>query len=389
MNPKFGGKWEVAGGRDVPMAAEPTVFVVEDDAGVRDSLRALASSAGLAVETYASGREFLAAYDSGRTGCLLLDFRLRDSDSLEVQQELKRRHATLPVIVLTGDGSSQASVQAFEGGAVEVLQKPVPAHTLLDRVRSAIATDAQRRAAAIEANVVASLWHELRTALQAVAGYHELLLEGTYGPLTSEQAEIVTRVKRNTDAMLALVKEALELSRLQAHALPLQPREIRIDAFIEQVAAEVRVLHRHPAVGVDWHVPPDLPPLRTDPVKLKIVLTNLVTNAIKFTERGRVTVAVQRDAGGMEFSVSDTGCGIAPEVRDLIFEPFGRAEHAWTRCVDGAGLGLYLVRRIVDGFGGRVAVDSEVGRGSCFRVWIPSLNELRIADTIARDVAAG
>jgi signal transduction histidine kinase len=383
MGQKFldsaGGTICVGGGKP-SMAAEPTVFVVDDDRGVRNSLQSLATAAGLAVETYASGREFLAAYDSGRAGCLLLDGSLRDSNGLDVQQELRRRHAALPVIVLTGHASVYNTVRAFKAGAIDFLEKPVPPEALLERIRAAIDIDQQTREAALEANFVASLSHELRTPLQGILGYHELLLDGEYGPLTSQQIEILTRVKKNAESVLDLVKATLELSCLQVKTMQLQLAEINMDEFIDEMAAEVRALHRNPNVAVVWYVAPDLRVLRSDPVKLKIVLSNLVTNAIKFTEQGRVTIAVQRDAGSVEFCVSDTGPGIPPEAREIIFEPFRRAEPASRRQVEGVGLGLYLVRRLVERFGGRITVDSEVGCGSCFRVWIPLDGQLQATD---------
>ena len=113
--------------RSVPHdAPKPTVFVVDDNLGVRKSLRALLESAGLAVETYASGEEFLAAYDPERPGCLLLDVRLRQSSGLDLQDELRRRKAMLPIIVLTGHGNVPTSVRALKAGAVDFLQKPAP-----------------------------------------------------------------------------------------------------------------------------------------------------------------------------------------------------------------------------------------------------------------------
>src|ERR1700690_2401699 len=126
-------------------AVEATVFVVDDNAGVRKSLRALLESAGLAVETYASGEEFLAAYDPERSGCLVLDVRLRHSSGLDLQDDLHRRNATLPIIVLTGHGNVPNSVRALKAGAVDFLQKPAPPKVLLERIRAALEIDGQAR----------------------------------------------------------------------------------------------------------------------------------------------------------------------------------------------------------------------------------------------------
>ncbi len=138
------------------MSAAPTVFVVDDNAGVRKSLRALFESAQLAVETYASGPEFLAAYDPERPGCLLLDVRLRQSNGLDLQDDLRRRKATLPIIVLTGHGNVPTSVRALKAGAVDFLQKPTPPKVLLERVRAALEVDRQARTVVAEGAVVAT-----------------------------------------------------------------------------------------------------------------------------------------------------------------------------------------------------------------------------------------
>jgi two-component system, LuxR family, response regulator FixJ len=132
------------------MTTTPTVFVVDDNAGVRRSLRSLFESAGLAVETYASSEEFLATYDPAREGCLLLDVRLRSSSGLDLQDELRKRETRLPIIVLTGHGTVPTTIRALKAGAVDFLQKPAPPELLLERVRAAIDNDRQGRASAAE-----------------------------------------------------------------------------------------------------------------------------------------------------------------------------------------------------------------------------------------------
>ena len=130
------------------MNPEPTVFVVDDDPGVRRSLGALLRSAGLAVAAYPSGKEFLHAYDSAQPGCLLLDMRLCGSSGLDLQDELRRRRATLPIIFMSGYGDVPTSVRAMRGGAIDFLEKPVAPKRLLARVREAIEVDRRRRQAA-------------------------------------------------------------------------------------------------------------------------------------------------------------------------------------------------------------------------------------------------
>ena len=136
------------------MKAEPTVFVVDDNLGLRRSLQSLLEAARLPVETYASAEEFLERYDSERPGCLVLDVRLRSENGLELQEDLRRRHVTLPIIVMTGYGDVPTSVRAFKGGAIDFLQKPVAPKKLLARIREALELDRQGRAIAAQRAVV-------------------------------------------------------------------------------------------------------------------------------------------------------------------------------------------------------------------------------------------
>jgi two-component system response regulator FixJ len=133
------------------MTSEATVFVVDDNITVCQSLRVLLESAGLAVETFTASEEFLAVYDPARAGCLVLDVRLRHGkNGLDLQDELRRRKAMLPIIVLSGHGNVPTSVRALKAGAVDFLQKPAPPKLLLERIRAAIETDRQARAATTE-----------------------------------------------------------------------------------------------------------------------------------------------------------------------------------------------------------------------------------------------
>jgi two-component system response regulator FixJ len=173
------------------MSAAATVFVVDDNASVRTSLRALLESAGLAVETYASGGEFLTAYDPERPGCLVLDVRLRDSSGLDLQDELGRRKALLPIIVLTGHGNVPTSVRALKAGAVDFLQKPAPPKLLLERIRAALDSDRQARAVTTERTVVLERLARLTPREREVM---ELLIAGK----TSKEIAVAMRVSVRT-----------------------------------------------------------------------------------------------------------------------------------------------------------------------------------------------
>jgi two-component system, LuxR family, response regulator FixJ len=173
------------------MTTEATVFVVDDNAAVRQSMRVLMESASLAVETYASAEEFLSAYDPQRPGCLVLDVSLRHTSGLDLQDELRRRKATLPIIVLTGHGNVPTSVRALKAGAIDFLQKPAPPTVLLERIRAAIEIDRQARTASSERSAVTDRLARLTPRERAVM---ELLVAGQ----TSKQIAATLQVSIRT-----------------------------------------------------------------------------------------------------------------------------------------------------------------------------------------------
>jgi signal transduction histidine kinase len=130
-------------------------------------------------------------------------------------------------------------------------------------------------------------------------------------------------------------------------------------------------LDSKPTVRVRYHLSPALPQLRTDPAKLKIVMKNVIENAVKFTESGEVHVTASPHANGIEVMIRDPGIGIEPAVMPIVFEPFRQGETAMTRRFGGVGLGLYIVRRLLEVLGGRITLESSPGSGTTARVWVP------------------
>jgi PAS domain S-box-containing protein len=227
------------------------------------------------------------------------------------------------------------------------------------------------RLSRLKSDFVATMSHELRTPLNVILGYNDLLRDAAFGPVTPAQIEALDHMQRSAGDLLDLITATLDLSRLETGQLPIDVQAVTPTVFLEQIAREARELLDKPAVCIEWTVAPALPELWTDPVKLKVVLKNLIGNAIKFTERGTVGVRAATRDGGMEIIVADTGIGIAAEILPVIFEPFRQGDSSATRRHGGVGLGLYIVRRLLSLIGGTIDVESIVGRGSTFRVWLP------------------
>jgi signal transduction histidine kinase len=228
------------------------------------------------------------------------------------------------------------------------------------------------QASRVKSEFVATMSHELRTPLGAILGYTALLLEGHYGELIGEQRDILHRIDRKTEQLLDLVSATLDLTRLEEGPPVVKARPVVLPELFAEVDAETRELQDKSGLRFVWNVAGDLPQLRTDPRPLKMVLKNLIGNAAKFTEQGGVTVGASTRDGGVEIAVADTGIGIAPEALPVIFERFRQADSSHTRRFGGVGLGLYIVQRSLEMLGGTITVESQVGQGSTFRVWLPT-----------------
>ena len=227
------------------------------------------------------------------------------------------------------------------------------------------------RANRLKSDFMATMSHELRTPLNIIMGYNALLLDEVFGSLSPDQADTVRRTQGSAEELLELINATLDISRLETGLPSLSLEAIDVGGLLEKLAAEMAQRYEKPTVALVCDASPQLPRIRTDAVKLKLVMKNLLSNAMKFTAEGCVTVSVCQRAAGVEIAVADTGIGIAPDVLPVIFEPFRQGESGPTRGYGGVGLGLYIVHRLVELLAGTVTVDTEVGRGSTFRVWLP------------------
>lgn len=227
----------------------------------------------------------------------------------------------------------------------------------------------------IKSDFLSIVSHELRTPLVSIIGFNDLLLDGVAGKLSEEQVDALKKIDNNSKRLLELINAILDFSRLGAKSV--EVKEIDVSDLIEEIKSETQSLTSESGLNFIWKVNPDLPHIHTDPAKLKVVFKNLINNAVKFTEKGSVTVDVNKSGRGIEISVSDTGIGIAQENLPVIFEPFRQSENPLTRRHGGIGMGLYIVKKLVEILGGTIKVESEVGHGSTFRAWIPQKLEDR------------
>jgi signal transduction histidine kinase len=228
--------------------------------------------------------------------------------------------------------------------------------------------------------------HELRTPMQAIMGYAELLLAGPRNSLTPEQVDDVQTIRRGASRLVDLVKQMLDLSRLEAGQLELTATAVALPPVIEEVRQGVAPLAATKGLALRIDLPEDLPLVVGDEMGLCQVLLNLAGNAIKYTDQGEVRISAERIEGEVSITVSDTGIGIAPDVLPHVFDEFRQVHHGTTRKYDGAGLGLTIAKRLAERMGGRLSVASQPGTGSSFTLHLgiaadpaPRVEPVRIA----------
>jgi PAS domain S-box-containing protein len=255
----------------------------------------------------------------------------------------------------------------------------------LSTERISLANAELARAARLKDEFLAGMSHELRTPLNAILGLSEALLEEVYGDLTEKQIQSLTTIEQSGKHLLDLINDILDLSKIESGRMELQLSPTSIRDLCEYSLSFVRQQARQKDIRLSSQILGEPGEILVDDRRLRQVLINLLSNAVKFTlEGGSIELRVQTypDNETIQFSVIDTGIGIAPDDIQKLFQPFVQLDSSLSRRYAGTGLGLALVRRIVEMHGGSVAVESQVDRGSCFTITLPWQNDDRASSAV-------
>jgi HAMP domain-containing protein/signal transduction histidine kinase/CheY-like chemotaxis protein len=311
---------------------------------------------------------------------LTQELQSQSNELTQQQDELKRSNSALEKQAL--ELEEKARLLAEQNTKVEVKNREV------EQARASLEEKAEQLSmiSKYKSEFLANMSHELRTPLNSLLILAKLLSDNPELNLTDKQVEYAKTIYASGGDLLTLINEILDLSKVEAGKMPVEPRDIRLPEITEFVDRSFRPLADQKQLAFTAEVGPGLPAqIHTDPQRLQQVLKNLLANAVKFTDTGSVSLRVHRprpgtrfvheglgvDGGVVAFSVVDTGIGIARSKQQLIFEAFQQADGTTSRKYGGTGLGLSISREISRLLGGEIQVESELGRGSTFTLYLP------------------
>jgi len=372
------------------------LLVIDDEEGIREGCRRVLEPQGYIVETAGTGREGLRRLQENSFDLVLLDVVLPDMRGIELLGPIRANDPDIICIIITGYATVELAVQAIKAGAYDFLAKPFAADVLLMPVRQGlerrrlsletkrlqeIERQAQELARAKEeleqldrfkTTFMLTVAHELRAPLTALQSFLTAALKGYIPP--EEQPKVLQRAIERSQDLLNLVDDLLNLAAVKSGQGIERRRILSLAEILEKVFPLFRSEAESKGVQCKMEIR-QRPQLFADPEQMSQLWSNLISNAVKYTPAGgHVHIVLSEENGWAIGTVEDAGIGISPEDLGHIFEEFYRAPRAKEIAPHGTGLGLPLVKQIVERYGGTIAVDSKVGKGSRFTFRLPLSN---------------
>jgi signal transduction histidine kinase len=362
------------------------VLLIEDNPGDADLVRLRLTEGHQQVRVNCVNRlsEGLASLARETPSLILLDLNLPDSHGADTFRRVMEHSPNVPVVVLSGQDDEVLAVKAVHHGVQDYLVKGNISSKNLERaMRYAVERQAllrsleiaQKQQLEFKNRFLSHVSHELRTPLTCIHQYVTLVLDGLAGPVAPDQADHLRTVMKSVNQLHAMIRDLLEATRAESGKMRIEPRCIAVSELVQQAVAMLRPTAEEKKIGLEIGLDQRLPLVSADPDRVLEVLINLLDNAIKFTPaEGAVMLQasmVDADPTSVYLSVSDTGRGIGPEAKALIFERLYQDPESVDNNRSGLGLGLFICREIVRLHEGRIWVASELGQGSTFTFTLP------------------
>jgi signal transduction histidine kinase len=414
-------------GLEIETAYIPTILIVDDEKDIRELLRTSLQRQNYTLLEVANGNDCLHLLTSTTPDIILLDYKLPDISGMIVLKEIRKSLPDIGIVLMTAYGDEDLAAHAIEEHVDAYLRKPFLIETMLTDVRQtlersriklerkqliaqlresnreimknyAMLEHANRRLRDLDqlkSEFLANIGHELRTPLNSIIGFTELILQGYSGPLSSEQRRQLTMVLNSGNHLLKVLNDVIEVSLLNTGQIVLKNEQVPITALVQEVLHELRSNAEEKHLRLITNIEKDLPSCHCSHEKVKLILYNLVDNAIKFSSSGDIAVSVfsasslshddwrkryvpdHSNSGGnyLLVSVQDQGIGIQQKNFDILFDEFRQVDGSLTREYNGTGLGLAISKKLVELYGGRIWLESQIAVGSTFYFTVPLSNK--------------
>lgn len=361
-----------------PVDQQDHILVVDDAYENLCFIQAALEMEGYRVSLAENGRVALEQFQTSVPHLVLSDVMMPGMDGTELTRQIRKQKKLpfIPILLITAQEQSDV-VEGLDAGADDFIRKPVEVTELLARVRSLLrlkhSIDEREQMTAMREEFVYRLTHDLRIPLVAADRMFALLERGKYGTIPDQCQKVIATMKDSNHDLLQMTNTLLEIYKYEAGQKALSYTTFDVKQLAESVLEELRPLAEEKGLELIIIAKSNSNSTRDFQLfgarlELKRVITNLMGNAIKFTESGAIQIQLEKQDNSLTMRVEDTGCGISPEEQPIVFEREFQGSH---RC-SGNGLGLNLVRQIVEAHQGTVELQSQVGKGSSFEVRIPA-----------------
>jgi len=283
--------------------------------------------------------------------------------------------AAVRSLVQSRDRSGEGSIRLQNGYVLQWSSAPVGReHDLVGRLFTFQDVTELAELDRMKSEFVNTVSHELRTPLTSIMGYLSLIMHEQVGPIQPQQKEFLEVVLRNTSRLANLINDVLDIQRIESGRNPLQRKPVSLPRIIQQAADTFRMAAEQKGLSFKVTLPKDdIAPVSGDPERLMQIVSNLLSNAVKYTPEGSVKVSVAGTADSVRLIVEDTGVGISAAEQQRVFEKFYRGENKYAREAGGTGLGLCIVKELVEEHGGKIKLESDPGKGTRFTVTFPTI----------------